>query len=320
MKVLRCILSTAAIASVVFDAACSRQTMPAIPQQTQSVQRSATLLSPGNTSPLAFVSDNAANAFYIFNINTLQHIGTNTNVCRPQGLASDANGNLYENDLCTQTIQVFAPPYTGKPTATLNDKNYFGYAVSLDKRGNVYVANNQSAQHGPGNIAFFDAKKHFRILTRGGPFFFAGVAVDSQGRIWVAGTDFFKTPMTGYFQTLTSGFSNVYLPIATPGAIAFDNHGNLVIDDQTGAENRGSELLVFPPGQTKPSARFPLQTDGSDLPYFAFSSGFQKIVVPDLTTGKVYLYAYPSGKLLGTFKSSQVKAGLGAAVVPAAGL
>ncbi len=75
------------------------------------------------TATKIFVSDAANNVVNIYNTKGKQ-LGQLTGFSQPQGLASDAKGNLYVADTNNSQILVYAPPYKKAPKK-LADPGYF---------------------------------------------------------------------------------------------------------------------------------------------------------------------------------------------------
>ncbi|MBD5654900.1 MAG: hypothetical protein IAI50_06930, partial [Candidatus Eremiobacteraeota bacterium] len=60
-----------------------------------------------------FLADEANGAVDIFDFSSRQQSGEIVGFDSPEGLATDAAGNLYVADTLAQTIEVFATPYSG---------------------------------------------------------------------------------------------------------------------------------------------------------------------------------------------------------------
>ena len=78
-----------------------------------------------------FLSDAVFNAVTIFNRDGTT--STLTGFQEPQGLTSDASGNLYVADTINARIAVFAPPYANKPTSVLSDSGAWPVDVAVAK-------------------------------------------------------------------------------------------------------------------------------------------------------------------------------------------
>ncbi|HLX25837.1 MAG TPA: hypothetical protein VKR05_02500, partial [Candidatus Cybelea sp.] len=104
-----------------------------------------------------FLSDAVYNTVTIFNRNGTTR--TLSGFEEPQGLASDASGNLYVADTINARIAVFASPYRNKATSVLSDSGEWPVDVAVAKDGTVAAVNicqpSGSRCSGPGAIVFF---------------------------------------------------------------------------------------------------------------------------------------------------------------------
>jgi hypothetical protein len=95
--------------------------------------------------PLLFVSDYANNVVDIYlQGGKNKMVGQITGLNGPGGLATDSNGNLYIANYGGSTggnVTVYAPPYTGSPTLTLDDPGYSPYTVAVSSSGVAAVVN-----------------------------------------------------------------------------------------------------------------------------------------------------------------------------------
>lgn len=91
--------------------------------------------------PLIFDSDPSGGAVGIFpQAGTNQKmIGQITGLTKPQGLATDTNGNLYVANSGSANVRVYAPPYSKAATLTLDDRGHSPYGVAVSPLGVVAV-------------------------------------------------------------------------------------------------------------------------------------------------------------------------------------
>ena len=97
--------------------------------------------------PLVFVSDELNNVVYIYlQAGKNRQVGEITGLSYPEGLATDAFGNLFVPNQFSVTdpdevsrVFVFAPPYTKGPRV-LSDADYFPVDVAVSPQGVVAVA------------------------------------------------------------------------------------------------------------------------------------------------------------------------------------
>jgi len=104
-----------------------------------------------------FLSDAVFNIVTIFNRDGTT--GTLSGFQEPQGLTSDAQGNLYVADTINGRVAVFSPPYHNKPTSVLSDSGEWPVDVAAAKNGTVAAVNicqhSGSQCNGPGSIVFY---------------------------------------------------------------------------------------------------------------------------------------------------------------------
>ena len=306
-----------------------------LPRGPDSVSRAPEAMNPGTqvhswvsdaaaVTTADFVSDFNNEDVDIINPKTKALIGQIKGLSNPEGLASNPAGtgkNLYEVDQGTQSIHVYAPPYTGTPKI-IPDTNFFAIGIHVDSHGNIFVAN-QSSGGGSGNgnaIEYVHGSTTHKVLP-GGPAAVEFVTVDSKGNVWGDGFNSLQQPEIGYWP-LVSGTYHTFRkqPIALkyPGGLAFDNKGNLLLDDQQGAANLGSIIHVYAPGKFTPSRSITIQTNGSQIETFALHDAENEIIAANTTHGYVKLISYPSGSPLG-FYFPPVGVFIGSASIPEPG-
>ena len=133
--------------------------------------------------PILFVADLQNNVVHLYDPNTpnAQPEGSITDgVEAPSGLAVDAKGNLYVNNIGNSQggdIAIYAPGKS-KPRTTIKTTGYYGIAV--DSKGDIFATSVAGSVYGykPG------AKKPFETI--GGFTNPVGIAIDSKNNIWVA--------------------------------------------------------------------------------------------------------------------------------------
>jgi len=103
------------------------------------------------SQPLIFDSDPSGGAVNIFpQAGTNQKmIGRITGLSKPQGLATDTNGNLFVANTGSANVRVYAPPYTKAATLTLDDSGHSPYGVAVSPLGVVAVTDLN------GSVSFF---------------------------------------------------------------------------------------------------------------------------------------------------------------------
>ncbi len=167
----------------------SQMTPPAIVHPTGHPKMTRSFFRPdAKVKPLIFVSDQSGYV-NIYQQGDKKLVGQIFNLTAPQGMATDTAGNLYVTNgyfTSTETIEVYAPPYTGAPTLTLDDggssTNPNSVAVSL--LGVVAVAN------GNGSVVFYAKNSTTSCATISDPTKLGAAAFDSfddKGNLYVAG-------------------------------------------------------------------------------------------------------------------------------------
>ncbi|MDQ2865808.1 MAG: hypothetical protein M3R51_06235 [Candidatus Eremiobacteraeota bacterium] len=248
-----------------------------------------------------FVADTLNNAVEIFDFKTRTQTGQIGGLSAPEGLATDTAGNLYESNTTTQTIQIYAAPYSGNPTI-LQDPGMYPVGLHVDGSGNVWVANICSGSGGScvgaGGVVEYKGGKGKPIALNGGPARSYFVTTDAKGNVWADGQDSSGSPIIGYFANGKGAFKPVSISFLFPGGIQFDKSGNLLLDDQEGNTSvGGSEIFIYPPGSTTPSGSVTVQTTGDDVVSFALGSVQLRLFAPLYLAGSTNVVVYPSGAL-----------------------
>jgi hypothetical protein len=222
----------------------------------------------------------------------------------PEGLCSDASGNVFVTDFEAQEVLEFAHGGT-RPIAILNDSGYWPFSCSVDPlTGNLAVANQKTATGGPGNIAVY-------ANARGMPAYYSDPQIpilsfcgyDGAGNLFVDGvsgsSDFAELPKG------VETFQNVALSFH-PEAIQWDGQ---YLGVAAAAKNETSLIyrLNISNGKAKVAGSVPL-TRGShrvDLVFFWID---QKKVVGTFN-GHIGTWKYPQGgaptKFLGNYAAAR---------------
>jgi len=246
--------------------------------------------------------------------NAGKQIGTLKAMCKPEGLASDAQGDVYEADQCAHEIRVFASD-TPKAKMTIGDHGFAPLGIAIDRRGDVAVANVcatvrqfcQFDQLDQGNVTVFLAPdyKQTRVYANG-CFYCFFVAFDAAGNLWADGNTSAYPPGTiGYWPAGSQTYVPVNIAFNFPGGLLFDANGNLVLDDQDGSPNGGSEVFVYAPGSTKPFRSIAVQPDGSHVVQIALGAAGERLYAPDDDDNAIRLFNYRNGQLQKTITPAQ---------------
>jgi hypothetical protein len=274
------------------------------------------------TSTKIFISDAVNNVVNIYNTSGKQ-LGQLTGFSQPQGLATDAKGNLYVADTNNSQILIYAPPYKKAPKK-LADPGYFpaGVAVlTVGKTTYVGVSNICSApdctqggfivyKNGKSKGAF-QSSSIYRVYFLG---------FDGKGNLYADGED---SSFAGVYGEVAGAIKNkkTYTvdttgnSIVFPGGVEVTTKGKIAICDQSGAA-----IYTYNPPKNgtfgSPIETTPLTGAGDSVTY-AFTKNNKDAWTADAANAASYEFAYPAGG--SALKTISVSGGepIGAAVVPA---
>lgn len=243
-----------------------------------------------------------------------------TGFSQPQGLATDAKGNLYVVDTNNSQVLVYAPPYKKAPKK-LMDPGYYpaGVAVlTVGKTTYVGVTNICSAPNCTqgGFIVYKNGKSKgaFQSSSMYRAYF---CDFDAKGNLYVDGTNSSGSVTVGEipnaikgkttFNVLTTGNS-----ITFPGGVQVSSKGKIAIDDQS-----GFAIYTYNPPKHG-SLGNPIATTSlsgvSDPVEFAFTKDNKDLWTGDYPNSLADEFAYPAGGSAVTSWSATYA--LGIAVVP----
>ena len=160
----------------------------------------------------------------------------------PIYLAVNPSGDVYVSDRAAATIFVFSPDGTPKGEVAVPDgiEEWHPLGLTFDAEGNLYVADVTPEKH---RILVLDTEGNLKLNfgtygeERGQFAYPNGIAVDSQGRIFVTDSN------NGRVQAFDRDGNFLFLisrgmgsgDLAMPRGIAFDNEGRLLVVDSTRA-------------------------------------------------------------------------------------
>ncbi|HEY1868951.1 MAG TPA: hypothetical protein VGG70_11705 [Candidatus Cybelea sp.] len=206
----------------------------------------------------------------------------------PEGASVDRKGNLYVANTSAGTVTEYAP---GKTTRSFSYSQGLGdpAGVAIDAKQNVYIT-----CLSPPSLAVFAQKSNTPKLKITNLTFPIDVALDPAGDVYVTtyNANFSSGEIIEYAPGSTLG-TNRGIVTKEPGGIVLDKAGDIVTADQ-GLPG----VLVFPPGKTQPSETFAQNTIDPDP--VRLSRSEKQVYVGDAVGNAVYVYAYPSGKLVDT--------------------
>jgi hypothetical protein len=197
-----------------------------------------------NYAPVLFVSDASTNDVYIYWLSSFKLKGTLTGFDEPEGMCSDASGNVWVTN--TNTSQILKFSRTGTHLNTLSDRGYYPLGCAVNEtNGDVAVTNVFSTSFYGGNVMIYA-----KGIGGGTPitnpnqleYYFA--AYDTSGNLYVDGRD------NGYYFMLSrcssSSCSTMNVSggsLHYPGGVSWDRvNNNLVVGDQNCNEQFASCL------------------------------------------------------------------------------
>ncbi len=172
----------------------------------------------------------------------------------PVGIAVDSSGKIYVADQGVSSVFVYSAGSNGNvaPIATISGSStglVQPYGIAVDSSGKIYVANEGSYRTLVGTVTVYSAGSNGNVApiatisgSKTGLAEPQGIAVDSSGKISVAGFDSSEHPSVWVYPALGSstGMLNE-APIATiagsntglsfPQGIAVDSSGNIYVAD-----------------------------------------------------------------------------------------
>ncbi|HEX3671256.1 MAG TPA: hypothetical protein VHT92_06075 [Candidatus Cybelea sp.] len=245
------------VAAILACAACSSGSQLATPTL-NSPSDSATSALRGwpaaAKKPILFVADLQNNVVHLYDPNTPNpqpEVSITDGILQPTGLAVDAKGTLYVNNVGYNHngIAVYAPGQT-KPKMFIKTSGYYG--IALDSKGDIFATSVGGSVYGykPG------AKKPFETI--GGFVNPVGIAIDSKNNIWVADDSLSKV------FTIPAGTKTVknaaLVGLNDPDGLCFGT-GDVLYVGNYGAST--SFVTLYHQGSKKPFAKI---SDGISAP------------------------------------------------------
>ncbi|HEX4012827.1 MAG TPA: hypothetical protein VHX17_02925 [Candidatus Cybelea sp.] len=250
-----------------------------------------------NPSKLAYVCNLGSGEIEVFRQKGTdqQPIATITNgILGPGGLTTDRKGDLYVADEGpingVWTVQVYAPGSTApKKSLTTDLSSPTDAAVAKD--GTVYIANFNGLSNGWVSVyPKGNAGKEYRLSDFGGgaPL---SVALDSKQNLYVMYDVNQGSAVNEYKPGAKTG-TNLNLAFGSGGGIQVDPSGNIIVAQQLSP----SEILIFPPGQTKPSKSIAMPGGGEPFNFALNHQSKALFAAEYFTANQVDRFAYPSTK------------------------
>ncbi len=208
----------------------------------------------------------------------------------PQGLATDAAGNLYVCNAFPYFLTEYARGST-EPTFQFHEPDVSSVAVAVSASGTIYVAGNQ---HRDGVLAEFQAGNAYPVRSSFGPFPTGGplgLALDSRGNLYVLyGRYGDRTRVVEYAPDLAP-IRTVDLPARDPKTIVIDGDGHLVIAAD-------GKIFVFRPGDQRPVRVFKNVGSPGAL---AFDPTHRLLYEADQFSNVVYAWSWPAMQMVDFF-------------------
>jgi sugar lactone lactonase YvrE len=239
------------------------------------------------------------------------HITTGLDI--PTGMALDNTGNLYVANNAGQSVPGKSVYWTvtvyghghNRLIRTYTDGVASPVDVTIGPDNTVFIANFSNG------VTVYPSGSVHPVLTLRGPSGYSslGVATESKGAVFVSwlqpygggGRIYKYRPGKAHGRDLGIAFDG------EPHGLAVDDRGNLIVAVSK-APNPGSDVEIFGSGKTKPKQRI----TGPFQPFMvALDHPNSTLFVADYGSGNndggVFVYDYPSGKLLA--KDTQGAAG-----------
>ena len=247
---------------------------------------------PGNADVKVAKGDRAAEFISDANnheVDIISHQGavSTLHVYGPEGVAVDASHNLYVVDAAGDDVQIYAPPYNGKPK-TLSGAGVMPYGIAIDRNGNVAVTSLGSPSVGPGGIAFYAkgaTSPTNKIIANGT---FAGdyyCAFDADGNLYLDSQN-----GSGPFEAgeVAGGINGTSVtPLTTtnlvryPSGIQFTKAGKIAILDQ-GTGSVAATIYTYDPpinGSFGAPVKTTLLSNANNAIAFAFDDQSDHVVL-----------------------------------------
>ena len=235
---------------------------------------------------LLYVSEADGNNVDIFSLPGHARVGLITSgLSQPEGIATDAKGNLYVSNLNANTITVYKPGETS-PSLTLTEPDGPD-DVAVGGNGYVYVADVGGGvdAYSPG------ATSPTSRLTNSSLGTVSGVAVDALNNVYAAGVagshgSHGPAAVVEFADARGSGKNLDLKQLGQPAGVLLDNKNDLVVSDYG-----GNLIEIYPSGKTSPSSTFPATHPGRS----ALNEQENHIYVPKTYNNTLVVYDYPEG-------------------------
>jgi SMP-30/Gluconolactonase/LRE-like region len=300
-----------------------------VPAAANAKGSAAQRVSPDKSGQKLFVADAFNSKIYVFNAATkvsnppVQYTIVN-GISAPNGIATDASGNLWVANLASNTVTEYAKNSTS-PEFTISNGMNGPVDVKVDGFGNVYVAMNGEFSGGVNTIVEYQAGTANPIYTWNVPaskMQITGIAlinpnVKNGTSVYALESQFNGSSAVG---GLLSCFPGPYNEVCTQltnyaygqtGGIAIASEGNkpfefLAVDQYLPGID---ETASYPPSVKR-------LISGGTPEFVTLNAKGKRLFVADRFYGQVEEYSFPKGKKLYTFGVSGKTGLYGVATYP----
>ena len=240
---------------------------------------------------LLYISDYGSNDVYVYSYPKGTLVGTLTGFSGPQGLCSDAKGNVFVDN--TNTSQVIEYAHGGTtPIATLSDPGQYNVGCSVNMTsGDLAVTNIISTTSGPGSLSIYaKAKGNPKVYSDPNAARMYFDAYDGN-TLYVDGS---TSGGTFYFAAFAKNkFTDLTVKGATinfPGGVFFDKV--LTVGDQSGSNGTSIVYSVKVKGKTA-TVTGTTTTTATDCVQYTIDG--KTLICPDAGQASVEFYKFPAG-------------------------
>lgn len=248
------------------------------------------------SSQKVYVSDNSANAVYIYNAKKpTAPIGTITSGLNgPLGSFIDSKENLYVANLSGNSVTVYAKGKT-TPSKTYTTGLSEPVGVAVGKDGTVYVS-----EFAPGQVVEYDkgATSPSRTITISES---EGVALDNKNNLYVS----YVNSSTGVggvqkFKPKSTTGTDLGISVGFAGDIKLDTKNDIILGDQN-----AQTINYYKPGATTPYGSIAAGAD----PYKLALNSTEKLIYDATASNFVAIFAnMPNGMSAGTITNGLTSA------------
>lgn len=270
---------------------------------------------------IIFGSDYEDNAVWWFNPKGKELGAITSGLVNPQGLATDADANLYIANTGASEILIYKKPYTKTPK-TLSASGWYPVGVAQSDNGKWVAATNIFSTSGTaGSVLLYKKGKLVATVSNSTFFYYYFCGFDKSGNLFIDGRDSNGNTLVGEIPGATKGKTTLNVlttgnSIEFPGGIQVTTKNKIAIDDQ-------DAFAVYTYKQPKAgSLGSPVATTSlsgvGDAVTFAFTSTNKDLWEADAVNLNLAKYAYPKGgSAIGTISPSGAALPIGVAIVPA---